>query len=270
MANVGKAFSRSPRRPSIGCFLALGFATLCLSSIAAFASDDWKNKDPQAWDQKDVQKILNDSPWAKQLQFGVAPDGSLSANVASIGSSGISETSGSGSGGAKGLGAAGAGGGSTSPAIPTASGGPVAKFTICWRSSVTVREAVLREKELSHLLPDEARKDLAAKYDSYQIAISGGDLRAFSKEGAEALKARSYLLTKSTKQTIRPSNVVIQTRQDGSPVAFVFEFPRKTAAGEPTVAPNEKSVEFGAKVGGMPIKATFDIPKMSLNGGPDL
>lgn len=247
----------------------VGFAALCLSSVTAFPSDDWKSKDPQAWDQKDVQKILNDSPWAKQLQFGMAPDGSLSSNIASVGSSGISETSGTGSGGSRGV--FDDAGRSTSPPIPiTSNHGPVAKFTVIWRSSLTVREALVREKELSHLLPDEARKDLGAKYDSYQIAISAGDLRAFSKEGAESLKTRSYLLTKSTKQIIPPSNVIIQKRQDGTPVAIVFEFPKKTAAGERTIAPNEKSVEFGVKINGLTIKANFEMSKMSINGGPDL
>ena len=247
----------------------VGFAALYLSSAPAIPTDAWKDKDPQAWDQKDVQKILNDSPWAKQLQFGIAPNGSLSPNLASIGSSGVSETSGSASGGSRGV--LNGGGPSTSPPIPIGSNnGPVAKLTVCWRSSVTVRQALVREKELSHSLPDEARKNLAANYDSYQVAVSGGDLRAFSKEGVEALKARSYLMTKTTKQIIPPSNVVIQKRQDGSAVAVIFEFPKQTATGESTIAPNEKSVEFGAKVSGLPIKATFEISKMFINGAPDL
>jgi hypothetical protein len=273
MTEASATFARSQRPTITARLLAFGLVSLYLSSVAAFPSDDWKNKDPQAWDQKDVQKILNDSPWAKQLQFGIAPDGSLSSNVASVGSSGISEISGPASGGTKGGVGNGAGPypgtGSQAPVAATAST-PLTKFTVCWRSSVTVREALVREKELAHLLPDAARRELAAKYDSYQVAISGGDLRAFSRESAEALKTRSYLLARSAKQIIQPSNIVVETRPDGSVLAVVFEFPKKSAAGEPTIAPNEKSVEFGTKVSGMPIKTIFEISKMSVNGAPDL
>jgi hypothetical protein len=240
------------------CFAALG-----LSAVAGRANDPWKDKDPQDWDEKDVQKILADSPWAKPFQFGMAPDSSIGSSTTVVGSSAHPET-GTQDAIRRGNPAA-PGSGDTTPGM-----GPVTKFTVSWHSSRTIREALVREKELSGSLPDQARKDLAAKYDAYQISISGVNLRMFGKEGAESLKAHAYLMPKSSKEKIAPAKVVIQTNQGGTPVAILFDFPQKTAAGEPAIAPGEKSVEFVVKVGNVPLKVTFDISKMSTKQGPDL
>lgn len=250
-------------QPTFAFFVAICFAAVCIITVAARANDPWKDKDPQDWDQKDVQKILTDSPWSRPFQFGMAPDSSLAPSITDVGSSAHPSV------------------GTPDqlrPGAPPAPGssdlspgmGPVTKFTVSWHSSHIVREALLREKELSGSLPDQARRDLAAKYDLYQISVSGGSLTAFGKEGAEGLKAHSYLMPKNTKEKIAPSKVIIQTSQSGNPVAILFDFPLKTAAGEPTIARGEKSVEFAAKAGNLPLKVTFDISKMSTKQGADL
>lgn len=236
---------------------------MSLVTFAARANDPWKNKDPKDWDEKDVQKILTDSPWSKPFQFGMASDASIASSTSVVGSSAHPETE---TQDAIRLGnPAAPGSGNSGPGL-----GPVTKFTVSWHSSRTIREAMLREKELSGSLPDQARKDLAAKYDEYQISISGANLRMFGKEGAESLKAHSFLILKSSKQKVSPTKVMIQTNQSGNPVAILFDFPQKTAAGEPTIASTEKSVEFAAKAGDLPLKVTFDISKMSAKQGPDL
>jgi hypothetical protein len=268
MNKRNKLFRRSFQAPFAAVFVALFFFTLSFAGIAARAAGDWRDKDPHSWDQKDVQKILSDSPWSKQLSLGMAADGSLSQSAPAVGTSGVSETSGTavnGKGPDRGLSRTYDG-----PTGAPGNFGPAAKFTVSWRSSRTIRQALLREKELSGASLDQAQKDLDAKYDAYQISITGPNLRAFVKEGAASLKTHSYLMTKSTKQLIAPSNIIIQAREDGTLVAVLFEFPRKNAAGEPSIAPNEKSVEFAAKVGNLPLKVTFDVSKMSTKEGPDL
>jgi hypothetical protein len=39
--------------------------TVC--AVALFASDAWKTKDSKEWTREEVQKVLTDSPWAKQI-----------------------------------------------------------------------------------------------------------------------------------------------------------------------------------------------------------
>jgi hypothetical protein len=242
------------------CFAVL-FTTANVIAVGARANDPWKDKAPQDWDEKDVQKILTDSPWSKPFKIGSASNSSAPSTITSVGSAAHTETSAGAIGGRN---PAGPGSDSLPPGV-----GPEMKFTVSWRSSHTIREALLREKELSGSLPDQARKDLAAKYDAYQISISGANLRMFGKEGAESLKAHSYLMPKNSKEKLSPTKVIVQTRQDGTAVAILFDFPQKTSTGEPTIAPAEKSVEFSAKAGDLPLKVTFDISKMSTKEGPD-
>jgi hypothetical protein len=252
-------------QPTCAFIFAICFAALLtmasVITVGAHANDPWKDKDPQDWDEKDVQKILTDSPWSKPYKIGSASSSSAPSTITSVGSAAHTETSAGTIGGRN---PAGPG----SDSLP-AGVGPEMKFTVSWRSSRTVREALLREKELSGSLPDLARKDLEAKYDAYQISISGANLRMFGKEGAEGLKAHSYLMPKGSKEKISPTKVTVQTRQDGTAVAILFDFPQKTATGEPTITPAEKSVEFSAKAGDLPLKVTFDIFKMSTKEGPD-
>jgi len=249
--------------PSIfNCFTAIIFLTASAHTFSARPNDPWKDKDPEEWDVKDVQKILSDSPWSKQFQFGTAPDSGTGSATTAVGSA-AHPTVGSPEGMRPG-------------APPQVSSdlspgmGPVTKFTVSWRSSRTVREALVREKELSHSLPDQARKDLAAKYDAYQISITGANLGAFAKETSDSLKVHAYLMLKSSKEKIAPAKVTIQKTPSGNTVAVLFDFPQKTAAGEPVIAPSEKSVEFAVKAGNLPLKVTFEISKMSNKQGPDL
>jgi hypothetical protein len=249
-------------RPTYTFFFVVYVVALGVAAVAARANDPWKDKDPQDWDEKDVQKVLTDSPWAKPFQFGMAADSSIGSSTTSVGASAHPETSQQDP--LRGGNPAAAGSGNSGPGM-----GPVTKFTVSWRSSRTIRQALLREKELSGSLQDQARKDLAAKYDAYQISISGANLKMFGKEGAESLKAHSYLMPKSSKEKIPPAKVIVQTNQSGNAVAILFDFPQKNAAGEPTIALAEKSVEFSTKAGNLPLKVTFDISKMSTKQGAD-
>ncbi len=143
-------------------------------------------------------------------------------------------------------------------------------FTVSWISSRTIREAKARTKELSGMPPAEARTILAAKYDNYQIAVTGNNLRAFEREGAEKLKANSYLMSKKTKDKILPVRVFVEPEDSNHPGAIIYEFPKKTAGGVPTISAREKGMEFFTAAGKMPLKISFDISKMSDKSGPDL
>lgn len=255
-------FKHPTVRRAFGYFAALCFLIVSAFTLAALVNDPWKEKDPQDWDQKDVQKILTDSPWSRQFQFGSAPDGSPRSATTAVGSAAHPTV------GSPDQLRPGAPAGVSSDISPGM--GPVTKFTVSWHSSRTIREALLREKELSGSLPDQARRDLAATYDVYEIPISGPNLSVFGKENSDSLKAHSYLMLKSSKEKITPVKVVIQKTPSGNPVAILFDFLQKNAAGEPTIAPSEKSVEFGAKTGNLPLKVTFDISKMSAKEGRDL
>ena len=128
-----------------------------------------------------------------------------------------------------------------------------------------------RRKELAGTSPDEARRDLSAQVDTYQIAVIGTNLSSFGKETSDSLKAHSYLMSKNTKEKVSPSRVVIQQGGDSRrPLAIIYEFPKKTDSGAPTIAAGEKSLEFGTAAGNTPVRVSFDVTKMADKQGPDM
>lgn len=246
-------------------------AATLMFALVAFANDPWKDKDFTSWDAKDVQKILTDSPWSKHFQYGFNAAGSGGAPITSAGPA--ANPQGMGGGGGDGGGGGSRSGLSGNSGIGQSSGGMGQEqvFTVSWISSRTVREAMARKKELAGTSPDEARKELSGQSDTYVIAVLGTNLSAFGKESVDSLKAHTYLMPKDTKEKIAPSKVVIQQGSDSRrPVGILFEFPKKTDAGSPTIAANEKSLEFGTAAGTTPVKVTFDLSKMMDKQGADM
>jgi len=243
-------------------WIGLAAAALLVAGVA-YASDVWKDKDYQNWDEKDIQKILNDSPWAHPLQFGGGGSAAMAAPLSAAGSDAAHDGGMSTGTGGHGL-AAGNG-------TPASQGmGPATSFKVMWYSSRTVREALARGKELNGTSADEARKDLATAPETYEIAVLGRNLSAFSRDSDDNLKSHAYLMMKRTKDKIEPSKVTVQKGADGMrPVAVIFDFPKTTASGAATIAKDEKGVEFYTKAGTAEIKIAFDLSKMVDKQGPD-
>jgi len=250
-----------------------------LFAIAAYAGDVWKDKDFKQWDEKDVAKIINDSPWVKKIESGSGAGGGSSAGppVTDVGHGNLTGTmqgEGAGSGGGEQgssrnsdvsgpvRGARGGNGGG---------GGPLGgNYVVQWVSSRTMREAFARNKELSGTSPDEARKDLGTTPEGYLIVLRGSNLGAFSHVSQDELIQNSYLELKGSKVKINPVKVAAQGPEGGRVLAVIFEFPKKTATGEPTIAADEKGANFVTKVGKVELKVTFDLSKMVDKQGPDL
>jgi hypothetical protein len=239
-------------------------AAVLFACVAVYAGDAWKDKDYQNWDQKDVDKILKDSPWTKSVQFGGGGAGAMDAPLTSTGPAAHTDQSVSGNGGG--------GGGRLSANQGTGAmqgAGAQMDFTISWYSSRTIREALTRRRELGGATTsDEAKKNLTTELATYQVLVRANNLGMFGKD-AEALKTTSYLMAKSNKEKIAPSNVTIENGQNDRPVAILYEFPKKTAAGEPTITAGEKGVEFFTQAGKTPLKVSFDITKMADKQGAD-
>lgn len=237
-----------------GVLMAVLFAT-----VAVYASDVWKDKEFDKWDQKDVDKILKDSPWTKQVQYGGGGTGSMeapwtqpgseSARVADT-STGGRNSAANGTSGSAGMGAATA-------------------FFVRWYSSRTIREAMARQREMKGTPVEEARKGLETEMDTYEIVLQSTNLNTFGKEGEASLKEHSYLMLKSNKDKVAPSRVIVQKGTGDRVVAVVYDFPRKSASGEPTIGAGEKGVEFYTKAGSTPLTVSFDVSKMVDKKGQD-
>lgn len=240
-------------------------AVFIIASIAWAAGDPWKSKPYAQWDEKDIRKILSDSPWSKAIQVpaawltggdsGGAPDPNLpNATQEHSPDGGVM---GQGTGASKG------------PAAPQI---PQATFVVHWGSSRTIREAFLRNEVIAgQLKQEEADKRVSQPVDVYEVMVRGPDMKPFQGADEKALLAKTYLITKKTKQRIAAIGVEFKRGADGKTVlAAAFSFPKKTEGGEQVIASDEKGAEFSCSIAGANIRATFEISKMDDAQGRDL
>jgi hypothetical protein len=240
-------------------------ALIILATLGWASGDPWKSKPFAQWDEKDLRKILSDSPWSKVVQVPAAwktggdSSGAPDPNIPNA----TQEHSPDGGTMGQGMGA---------PKSPSAPQIPQATFSVRWISSRTIREALLRSAVLSGKLKEEdAEKQAAQSVDVYQVMIVGPDMKPFQGADEKTLLGNTYLITKKTKQKIAATGVEFQRGSDGKTVvAAAFSFPKKTEAGEPVIATDEKGAEFFCSIGGANIRATFEISKMDDAQGRDL
>jgi hypothetical protein len=255
----------------------IGSATIVLAAVVfAGNNDPWKSKPYQQWDDKDVRKILGDSPWSKVIQVDATwtnlkdipaadssqlPSGSTTAPAAG-GKMGTSPTAGANPT---------VGGAAAAPSDPGAPKPQVA-FAVRWVSSRTLQRAAARSAELAgQIKPEDAEKQLANPPDVYEIALTGPDMRPFETADEDTLKKSAELTDKKSKEKISPTKVQINRTADGKKVqAVAFIFAKKADNGEPAIPEDEKGVDFVCNVNGAKIHVTFDVSKMLDNQGRDL
>ena len=253
----------------------IGVAGLTLlAGAAVFASDAWKDKPFESWDQKDVDKILNDSPWAKKVQFGSnggggTPDGAFTATGPTAHDPEQSIGGGSAAPGAGDGGGARNRNGNTGPSGDGGLG-RARIYVARWASARVIREAAARDAELRGKSPEDAKKTLTAVPPAYQILLVGPDLRAFAKVDEASLQTETYLELRKTHEKLTPSKVQILKNSNGAPAAILFEFAKKSASGEPTISVEEKGADFVTMEGKNKLKFGFDLSKMAGKEGADI
>lgn len=244
------------------------------------AGDPWKDKSYKQWDEKDIRKVLTDSPWAKELRVAATWRGAREQGLGP-------DVRPSGTGGG-GYGESGAGGtpmgarpASGRPAEAEQGGGgpPQTVFIVRWVSSRTIRQAMARAAMLRGAQEADAEKFLAQELSDYVLTVVGSDMSPFAGIQENGLQEKSYLFIRKTKSKLAPTRVEIQRPQaspDQPPPAgntgaslVVFHFAKKTAAGEPVLPTDEKVVEFVCEAGNVHLKTNFELQKMVGSQGPD-
>jgi hypothetical protein len=251
----------------------IGSVMIVLAAVVFAGNDPWKAKPYQQWDEKDVRKILGDSPWSKVIQVEAtwknrkdlfADDSSqptATNTPAPATKMGQSPPTGANPAGPPAGGAADSGNSAS-----------LASFAVRWVSSRTLQRAAVRSAELAgQMKPEDAEKQLANAPDIYEVAVMGPDMRPFQSADEDTLKLSAGLIDKKSKQKVSPSKVEITRAADGKKVqALAFIFPKKAANGEPAIPEDEKSVDFNCDINGAKFRASFDISKMQDNQGRDL
>lgn len=233
-------------------FILPSLLLLVLGALAWASSDPWKAKPYQQWDANDIKRIFAESPWCKTVEIDATWKGAGSKYEMSD-DGGMALKTGQGS--------------AAAGDVPAGK----AIFVVRWVSARTIREAGVRNSVLEgQMKPEDAEKELAKVPAVYQIFVGGRDLTPFASADEKTLQASAFMSAKKTKQKIAAVKAQVLHGQDGKLTGVVFVFPKKTDSGEPTVGPDEKSVEFTCSVSKARILTTFEISKMEDSQGRDL
>lgn len=216
------------------------------ASASSVAADFWQKKKYSEWTPKEVQTMLNSSPWARTV---VVATGSVEAPSMSGGrgrppSAGVDR---SGRGGST-------GGDDRAPQGVT--------LTVRFHSALPVKQAVVRGRYGDAALSSpEAAGALARKEESILIGITGSP-RVLSGE-PDSLKEGARLVIKGRAPI--PAAEVLTERGEGG-ISLYFAFPRPA---EPLTLADE-SVELQLKFRSHQIKQRFKLKDMVFDGKPEL
>jgi len=238
-------------------------AALTFAALAWASDPPWKGKPYDQWTDKDLEKIFTDSPWSRigmVTRSWNAPSGQAGAAGGSQSNNPMSPGRPGGPGGAAASQDGGAGG-----------VGDELRINVYWASSRVMRAASARKSALHGGKQDvDVTKYANEPQEEYQIVVQSEDMSPFVRHDENFYQANSYIEAKKNKQKLSPSKVRYERDEKGQVGAAVFLFPKKTAAGEPTVASDEKTVEFNCKIEGSRLRVTFDPQKMVDSSGPTL
>ena len=211
-------------------------AVFTLFSLTLWAAGFWEKKKFSDWSDKEVEKILKDSPWAHTVDIPMGGGGGGGRG---------------GGGGGDDFGGGGGGGG----------GVPTMSLVVRWQTALPMRQAMARERFGAEATTSaEAAKLLAADTDSYVIAF--GPLPMPMLRDGPGLKSSAMLSVKG-KEPIHAADLKGE-RQGNMVVLYIF-FPRAIP-----ITVEGGDVEFAVKLNTTNIKRKFKLKDMMFDGKLEL
>jgi len=220
---------------------AVGVWLLACATLPAVASDFWEEKDFTTWSDKEVEKMLTDSPWAKQVRTIIG--GSL--------------TEGDG------------------PSIvppsqvnPECGGGQFdrirrTKVTIAWSTALPIRQATVRKAiGLDAPISPESQQELETVPPVYVVTLSGlpPTLRWLAT-AVPAIQAETILKRKD-KAPIAVKSVRVFQNKQSQLISLEFQFSKTDA-----ITVEDGEVELITKLGSTgDLKKKFKLSDMVFAG----
>lgn len=246
--------------------LALGAAAV---PLRVFAADPW-TRDFSEWNEKDIQKIMQDSPWAKNASVPVGMSGGPGGGGRGSrgrGGGGMTDASAGTGGGMGGGGNLGGGppGSSQSGEMSSSGGGaPALNFLILWQSAAPVKAAMVRRRMGKEADTSEQAKAFIQKEETdYVVALIGPPMPGMGGPmpggpDAEKLVAEATTLSWKGHEGVHPVKTIMP--KENAPY-FVFHFAKTHP-----IELEDKEVEFATRRGSMEIKKKFKLRDMVYNG----
>jgi hypothetical protein len=211
-----------------------------IASAAAYATlaaaNFWDEKPFQKWSDAEVERMLSDSPWARQVSVALPPRLIESGGFGPQGRGGSDNV------------------GNLGP-MPMR-----VRVTISWRSALPVKQALVRgQAGLNGEVSAENNEFLTRDERFYVLGVTNVPM-PFRRTPLEAIKADSFL-RRDRKPAIPADDVTFQ--QGGS--VLLIAFPRSD-----DLAVDDRQVEFVTKLGDFSIKWKFRLKDMVFQGKLEL
>lgn len=247
-------------------------------AVVLYASEFWNTKDYTQWTSEETNKMLTDSPWAKQQtvadqsggQRRQGRGGGYGGRGGGIGFPG----DGGGYPGGGGMGRYPGGGGGGGYPDGTGGSGMRENVVVRWESALPIQHALLRQE--ARASEDSAKPD-QPKDKYYVIALMGlhlpsrmtgsdqsddGDLNRNSNDSNDRLRnllLDSAQITPKNKPTIAAEDVQFEGRNGA--IAMRFLFPKDHA-----ITSEDKEVVFHFEARGMKLDHKFKLSDMMYQG----
>jgi hypothetical protein len=241
---------------------------LLILTIPLPAADFWQSKPYTEWTDKEVQKLLSNSPWSKEVVVSLG-----GAGGGGTGKGGRSKGGGGGGGGDAGFdgpamgsggGNAGTKGGQSVSEVGggTPSGGtPTMNLVVSWRTALPLREAIAKQKHPEDAATSPEAKKLIEEPQKWYILVVSG-LPARMGRGGPEMKE---MLLKNTSLSIKGKEPIVPEDLQSSGSSAIFLFPKTVA-----IDMDDKEVEFSTKLGQTQVRTKFKLKDMVFNGKLDL
>jgi hypothetical protein len=221
----------------------------------------WETKPFMTWSDKELQQVLTDSPWSRNVQVVMNTVGRGGGLAESEGAGGGARGGGGGGGDADGgAGRGGRGGGGGRGGFPTPA--PQVKLLVSWRSALPMKQALVRSiAGLGGAIVPENQQVLDRDEAVYLITMAGLPVRY--ARSVPAMQAETFLKRGGGKPPIAVSEMGAQQTETG--IVVVFAFPKTDA-----ILMEDKDVEFVTKLGQFDIKKKFNLKDMLFHGKLEL
>jgi len=238
-------------------------ALLILCALCMWAADFWTTKPFTDWNDKEVQKLLTDSPWTGKVTVsgglglgGGAPAGKGGGRGGGRGSGPQGDSVGADPGidGGRGGGGGGDFGGGGAPSGVT--------VTLLWQTALPVKQALAKRRFGSEAGTSPDAKAIVERVDQvYVLTLIG--MPGFAVGAAQGDK-KAALLESTTvsvngKPPLKAVDVQISGGRGTANVSFLF--PKTT-----TFTAEDKEMEFSSKFDKTTVKHKFKLKDMVFNG----
>ena len=241
---------------------------LCAGTL--LAADFWQNKKPSEWTEKEARKIIENSPWVKEVQPGMDMAALNKARGGSGGGAENGRSGGTGGGGGIGGGGGAMGGPGGGPRGGTmgGGGGPMStgggggggmqmpRVKVSFETALPVAEAKARMEI------QDAFKGVREEFVVISVSgmrMMGGGRDDAAKDRKQDMQDRLLQMTTIKLQAdkvYQPADVKMQQTVNG-PV-ILFSFHRR----ELLLGPDDKQLLFKTSMGPMQIEVKFNLKDM--------